>query len=39
VPSVDSIPTEIDDLDIQIDGVMGFLMNWLVDFFESDFAS
>ncbi len=30
---------QISDLDITLPGVLGFLVNWLVDFFESDIAA
>lgn len=33
-----NLDTTINDLDIQIDGVLGFLVNWLVDYFEGDFS-
>ncbi len=29
----------VHDLNISIDGIMGFLLNWLIDFFEGQFAS
>ena len=29
----------INNIDIQIDGIMGFLVGWLVDFFTSDFVN
>ena len=29
----------INDLDIEIDGVFGILVNWLIDYFQSEFAT
>ncbi len=30
---------KVNNLDIKVDGILGFLLNWLIDFFEDSFAN
>ena len=34
-----NVNADVQGLDVSLDGVLGFLLNWLVDFFEGMFAS
>ncbi len=35
---IQNMSSDVNGLDIDLDGVLGFLLNWLVDFFEGTFA-
>jgi hypothetical protein len=35
---VDDVVVEVGSVDVHVGGVLGFLSNWLIDFFEDDFA-
>lgn len=34
-----NVEAEVQGLDVSLDGLLGFLLNWLVDFFEDELAS
>lgn len=37
--TLDDSNVEVKGLNVDVDGVWGFLFNWIIDFFEDDFAS
>lgn len=39
VATLNSPNVTVDGLDIDIGGIWGFLLNWIIDFFEDDFAN
>jgi len=36
---LDDVVVEVGSVDVQVGGVLGFLSNWIIDFFEDDFAT
>lgn len=36
---VQNVDGQVNNLDISLDGVLGFLLNWIIDFFEGTFTS
>ncbi|MCZ7599359.1 MAG: hypothetical protein M5U09_18875 [Gammaproteobacteria bacterium] len=36
---LDDVVVDVGSIDVHVGGVLGFLSNWLIDFFEDDFAT